>query len=163
MDEPSIAIALREMEFSAVLPASVLTQLSRAAEWRVLSSGSVLFREGDFHDQLYLIHAGHLALEMCIPARGCTRLLTLGPGDLAAWSSLCGEGQMTATAIALEPVQLIAFPGRTLRELCEADHHFGYRLMSRLSQALSKRLLATRLQLLDLFGSEAALPPGGEK
>ncbi len=69
---------------------------------------------------------------------------------------------MTATAIALEPAQLIAFPGQTLRELCEADHHFGYRLMFRLSQALSKRLLATRLQVLDLFAAEAANQPGGE-
>ena len=41
-------------------------------------------------------------------------------------------------------------------QLCAANHEFGFHLMQRLASSLSKRLVATRLQLLDLF---AETPP----
>jgi hypothetical protein len=40
--------------------------------------------------------------------------------------------------------------------LCESDPRLGYELMRRTALALSKRLSAARLQLLDVFGAEAA-------
>ena len=58
---------------------------------------------------------------------------------------------MTATAIALEPVRTLSINGRSLREWCESDHEAGYHVMRQLVLVLSERLLATRLQLLDLY------------
>ena len=51
-----------------------------------------------------------------------------------------------------EAVKTVALPGDQLRQLCEAEHEVGYHIMRQLASALSRRLLATRLQLLDLFG-----------
>ena len=56
---------------------------------------------------------------------------------------------MTATATATEDSQIICLPGDKLRTLCNVDHEFGYSLMRHLAAALSKRLLATRLHLLE--------------
>lgn len=64
---------------------------------------------------------------------------------------------MTASGIALEESELIEFSGAELLRLCDADHDLGYLLMRRLAESLSKRLLATRLQLLDLFETQS--PP----
>jgi CRP-like cAMP-binding protein len=72
-----------------------------------------------------------------------------------AWSALLGDGEMTATAVTLEDTQVIAVSGRWLQEACEANHDVGYALMQRMCVALSQRLLATRLQLLDLFSNTA--------
>jgi CRP-like cAMP-binding protein len=58
---------------------------------------------------------------------------------------------MTATATAAESSRIITLPGEKLRTLCQVDHEFGYSLMRHLASALSKRLLATRLHLLDTF------------
>lgn len=125
-----------------------LAALLKPADFR---QGGVIFSEGDEQPWLYLIVTGEVALEMCVPARGCTRILTLGPGDLLAWSAVVGEGRMTATAIAATDVHALGALSRDVVGLCNADHQFGYEFMRELAAALSKRLVATRLQLLDLY------------
>jgi CRP/FNR family cyclic AMP-dependent transcriptional regulator len=83
--------------------------------------------------------------------RGRLPLMTVGPGDVVGWSPLFASHPMTATAVALEPVRVLTFDGQELRGLCEANHEVGYQVMRQLVRVLSERLLATRLQLLDLF------------
>ena len=94
---------------------------------------------------------------MQVPGRGQTRILTLGPGDLVAWSAILGDGRMTTSAVALEPSELVALPARYVIELCEQQPALGYRFMRGVAQAISRRLVGTRLQLLDLFSNSA--PP----
>ena len=143
--------ALAELQFSAALSDASLKKLGELVQSCEFATGNVIFSEGDEHPRLYLISAGEVALEMCVPARGCTRILTLGPGELLGWSALFGEARMTATAIAQTSVHLLVASGQAVHALCEADHEFGYELMREIAAALSKRLVATRLQLLDLY------------
>jgi len=154
MNKAQLRERLKELSFSAQLPDKVVDHLAEISLAIDYPAGSVLFREGSVNDTLYLVCWGTVALEMNVPARGAARLLTLGPGDLVAWSSLLNHGEMTATAIVTEDAQLIAISAPKLRRLCEADHELGFQFMRRLSQALAKRLVATRLQLLDLFSHE---------
>jgi len=158
MEQPSPLAALQASAFGMDLPPGVVQQLAAAARWKHCSSGAILFREGDLNRSFYIVQSGSIALDMCPPARGCKRLLTLGPGELVAWSALLAEGKMTATATSVEDTELLEFSGADVQRLCESDPVFGYHLMQRLSRALSKRLVATRLQLLDLFHLEAATP-----
>lgn len=146
---------LSDLSFSAQLPDPVLKAIADAALLVDYPTGSVLFREGSLNDNLYLIVSGRVNLEMCVPARGCVRLLTLGRGDIVAWSAVLGQGLMTSTALAAEDTQLIALSGARLLEICDARPKVGYQLMRRLAHALSRRLLATRLQMLDLFSHES--------
>jgi CRP-like cAMP-binding protein len=155
MEEPSLVAALQASSFAVDLAPDVLQRLAAAARCKHCSSSEVLFREGDRNTSFYIVASGNIALEMCLAARGCQRLLTLGPGDIVAWSALLGEGTMTATAVAIGDAELIEFSGADLQQLCEADPLFGYHVMRRLCQALSQRLVATRLQLLDLYHLEA--------
>jgi CRP-like cAMP-binding protein len=153
MDQQQVRQTLRELHFSAQLSDTAAQKLAALLSPRDFLAGTVLFDEGAINRWLYLIVAGEVGLEMCVPARGCTRILTLGPGDLLAWSSLLGEGRMTATAIATSPTSLLAASAPDLAALCAADHEFGYELMRGMAQALARRLTATRLQLLDLYES----------
>ena len=95
---------------------------------------------------------GRVALEMNVPARGPVPILSLGPGDLVGWSALIGGGRMTATARATEDSEVVACAAKPLLEVCGRNAEVGYVLMRQLAVALSMRLVATRLQLLDLFG-----------
>lgn len=142
---------LQQAHFASKLPAAVLARLAaiaRVVEW---NEGAAIFREGDHRDDLYVLSSGHVALEMSVPGRGLTRILTVRSGELLAWSALLGDGRMTASAMAIEPTQALAISGRELRQLCQSDHEVGYHVMGQVASALSQRLLATRLQLLDLF------------
>lgn len=155
MNDTDLRRTLESSPFAAELSQEWLRCLVDAGVLRRFAPGAVLFREGERSDAFYIVGFGHMALDMTGPARGTTRLLTVGPGDMLAWSALLGNARMTATATAVDDVELIEFSGALLRQWCETDPSFGYRWMKRLSTALAERLLATRLQLLDLFTADA--------
>jgi CRP/FNR family cyclic AMP-dependent transcriptional regulator len=151
MDPPELRLMLSELGIGAKLSDTTAGKLASLLSQREFAAGKIIFEEGADNPWLYFILSGEVGLEMCVPARGCTRILTLGPGDLLAWSALLGEGRMTATAIALSPTRVLAASGQEVRSLCDSDSVFGYEFMREMAAALSKRLVATRLQLLDLY------------
>lgn len=130
--------------------------LARTARLVELQTGAALFREGDWEDNAFVVLSGQITLKMQIPRNGTVQLLTADPGDLVGWSGVISDGRMTATAVAAEETTLIALSGRLLQDLCETDPELGCVLMTRIARILARRLLATRLQLLDHFcGSDA--------
>jgi CRP/FNR family transcriptional regulator, cyclic AMP receptor protein len=133
------------------LSQQALQQLVDLGEVVDLPSTHVLFREGEENRDLYVLLQGRLDLSMIVPGRGPSRILSLGAGDVVAWSSILGDGTMTCSATAQEDSQLLSVPAESLRTISEQDDRFGREFMQMLAVCLSKRLLATRLQLLDLF------------
>ena len=154
METERLKKILSEQEFAARLPAKMLEQLADASRLREVPAGSTLFKEGSQSDDLYLIVEGQVVLDINFPGRGNVRILTLGAGDMVGWSALLGAGPMTTTAVAVTETRAVVAPGKKLLELCESDHEAGYQLMHRMAVALSRRLVATRLQLLDLFSDD---------
>ena len=152
MEQQQLRQLLERLAFSADLPPDVLSELAAVSLLQRYAAGEVLFREGSRNDVLYLIAAGRIALDMDVPGRGKTRVLSLGPGDMVGWSALIGQGLMTTSAVTLDDSEVVAVSGQRLLEFCDRNPEVGYHLMRRTAVALSKRLLATRLQLLDLFG-----------
>lgn len=138
-------------DFLQGLPAASRARLEPLARDKHFPPGARIFAEGSLDDDVYLVAAGHVRLEMAVPPMARAQFLSLGPGDLLGWSPLLGDQPMTATAIALEPVSVVAFDGGALRRLCHADHEIGFHVMKQLAQALAQRLVATRLQLMDLY------------
>lgn len=140
-----------ESGFLCELPPACLAKVRGLLSSRHYAPGATIFEEGAFHDELHSIVSGHVRLDMRVPGKGRTPILTAGPGDVLAWSAVIGDQIMTTSAVALEAVETMAITGSALRAACEADHELGYQVMRQLATALSRRLVATRLQLLDLF------------
>lgn len=158
---PKPARPLVELAFASSLPAEVAGRLGEMALPARFSAGSEIFREGSENRTLYVLQSGRVALEMFVPQRGRVRILTLEPGEMLSWSAAIGSGWMTATAVAVTDVEALAIPGDRLAEACQQDREFGYHVMRRLAESLAQRLLATRLQLLDVFLDESNAPSGG--
>ena len=131
-----------------------MRQLAYSAELRGFPGGEVIFREGSQNDRLMVVTLGRVALDMQVPGRGEVRILSLGPGDMVAWSAMLGGGKMTTSATALEDTQVVALPAGEVLKACESNHTFGYYMMRQLANSLADRLVATRLQMLDLFGGQ---------
>ncbi len=142
---------LRSMQTLSELNEGLVRQLATTAHIRSLPAGEVLFNESELHRELYLVAAGTVRLVMLTANSGRQTILSIGSGDFLAWSALVGDGLMTATAIANDDVQLIAFDAELLRQRFEQNFELGFHVMRALSKALAQRLLATRLQLLDLY------------
>ncbi len=161
MDTQALAKVLKNLRFSESLPPHVLKAIAGAATLCDFPAGTVLFREGAQNDKLMIVAAGGVALDVRVPGRGDVRILSLGPGDMVAWSALFGGGRMTTSAVTLQYTQLVAIPAAEAITLCESDASFGYHLMRQVALALANRLVATRLQLLDLFADTAPVVPQG--
>lgn len=137
------------------LSESELQQIASIAELLDFAEGSVLFRENSPADAVYLVLTGTTALEICAPSVGCRKILTVGKGELLGWSPVLQNARFTATARAISAVSAVRIPGAQLVDLCENDPRLGYHFMQRVAVALSQRLNATRLQLLNVFTDES--------
>jgi CRP-like cAMP-binding protein len=154
-DPQAMKTLLGQQSFWADVPEPVLEALAAVSVVRDFPAGSTIFREGAENHFLYVLHRGRVGLDMHVVGCGRVRILSLGPGEMLAWSALLGDGRMTATATALEDTQVISTAGAHLLELCHTSDAFGSQLMARVAEVLAQRLLATRLQLLDLFSPSA--------
>lgn len=114
-------------------------------------SGTIVFSEGDRHDTLYFLSGGSVRLDMQTAKHGRQTILSMGAGDLLAWSALLGDAVMTTSATVVEPTEAVAFDSQTLKPFLASCPDTGLRFMTAVAQAVSRRLLATRLQMLDLY------------
>jgi CRP-like cAMP-binding protein len=142
---------LKSVRFLHDIANEHLRQIASVAELRDFPANAVVFREGQISLFLYLVVQGNVSLEINVPDRGRIRFETVGSGELLGWSPLLQAGPMTATARSLVPTQLIVLNAAQVKALCAHDTGFGYELVQRAAQALSQRLAATRLQLLDVY------------
>jgi CRP/FNR family transcriptional regulator, cyclic AMP receptor protein len=158
MTEPrSVLDVLLSLKMLQGISEAHVRKLSVIASLEAWAAGEVLFSQSSHNDRFYLVVRGLVALDMTVPRRAPVRVLTVGPGEILAWSALLGSGTMTTAAVVVQDAMLVALPGQPLRALCQSDHEVGYLVMERVAQALSRRLLATRLQLLDVFAETTPL------
>lgn len=150
---------LRGIQLLQELPDDLLQQLATIARVVEFPAGAVIFRQGDAATTIYLVVEGNVALEICAPGVGCKRILTVAPGELLGWSPVLEQDRLTATARALTATRAVAVDGPQVLAICEHNPRFGYEFMKRAALTLARRLNATRLQLLDVFGSQMARAP----
>ena len=116
-------------------------------------AGQFIFHEGEEAKQFYLIRHGRVALEIFTPDRGPIIIETLREGDILGWSWLFPPYYWHFDARAIELTRAIALDGECLRNKCEEETKLGYEFMKRFAHIVVQRFQATRLRLLDLYGS----------
>jgi len=119
----------------------------------VFQPGEYLTREGEEANTFYLLRSGKVAIEIAAPGRGSVPVQTIGENEVLGWSWLIPPHQWRFDGRAVEQTRAIALDGACLRGKCTEDHQFGYEMLLRITQVMTKRLEAARLQLMDLYGS----------
>jgi CRP-like cAMP-binding protein len=115
--------------------------------------GQYVSRAGDEAKEFYAIRHGRVAVQISAPGRGAITIQTLQDGDIFGWSWLFPPYRWMFDARALELTRAVHFDGACLRTKCEADPATGYDLMKRFAGVFARRIEATRLQLLDIYGT----------
>jgi CRP/FNR family transcriptional regulator, cyclic AMP receptor protein len=147
---------LQKHPFVAEFQPEHTARLASLAEQVHFDAGQVIFHEGDDYSVLYLLGEGMVALELEAPGR-VMRVQTLYAGDVFDWSALLPHAGKHFQARALSPVTALAFEGGQLLASFKSDPAFGLAFMLRLMGVVSERLRAARVQLLDMYASEARL------
>jgi CRP-like cAMP-binding protein len=120
--------------------------------------GALILHEGRPTPFLGVLTAGRIALRLQVPARGPYVVVTLEPGDVFGWSALVPPHRATSDAVALTPVQALAFDAERLRDLLRDDHELAAQLLPIVLRCVSERLTTSWHQLLDLFGMRGVGP-----
>ena len=118
-----------------------------------LDADEYVLREGERAQTFYIIRRGAIALEVRGAGRNVLVVDTKHDGDVCGWSWLFAPYRWQLDARTIEPCSLVALDGACLRGKCEEDHELGYQLMRRFASDMVDRLQATRMQLLDVYGS----------
>lgn len=139
-----------ETVFGDAEPAD-LDLLAGCGRNEVFAAGSLLVREGAPADSFFVIRHGRLALEFDAPGRPLV-VDTAGRGEVVGWSWLFPPYRWTTDVRAVESARVVAIDGRCLRDKCDDDPAFGFRMMRRFARLMTEQLDAMRLQLLDLYG-----------
>jgi len=144
-----------EHAFLAGLPPQAIELVAEVGEPVSFGAGSLLFREGSPADVAYLVTKGRVALEVHAPNRGPVVVDTIGAGQVAglSWAAVPFRYQFDARA--LDDVEAVAVDAARLRVALAEDPVLGFLFLDRLAAVMLRRLQATRIRLLDLYG------PGG--
>ena len=118
----------------------------------VFQPGALLAREDNPANQFFIVREGKVALQMHT-ATGPLLIETIGSGDLVGWSWLFAPYRWVFDVAAIETTRALVIDAACLRDKCDADPVFGYRLMKRFAQVIVDRLQSTRGRLLDLYGA----------
>lgn len=149
--EKDLESILAEHEFLAGLEERHIKEMAQYARLLTYKEGEFVLRRGEPAECLFLIRQGHVSIELYHPARGPVVLETVGAGRVVGWSWLVPPYTWSFDGRATELTRGVCISGPRLREACEADHEFGYQMLTRFTRVLARRLEAGRLQLLDMY------------
>ncbi|MBX3028964.1 MAG: cyclic nucleotide-binding domain-containing protein [Chloroflexi bacterium] len=143
--------------FGVGLPADALDRLAALGHLRDVEPGTVLLTEGTPTPELVLLLHGRARVAEREPGREELTLMTVEAGDIVGWSVLLAPMPATATVTAIEASRVAAFPGAALRAQLAVDPVLSAAIHRQALDAVARRLLATRQQLMDMYR------PGGPR
>jgi CRP/FNR family cyclic AMP-dependent transcriptional regulator len=157
MSVRDIGQLLAEHPFFAGLDEDVLALLVGCAENAHFRAGERLFRSGTPADRFFVVRSGRVALELVTPGHAPLVVETADAGEVVGWSWLVPPYQWFCDGQAVEATNVVALDGACLRAKCATDPKLGFQLLSRVTQVMYDRLQATRVRLLDLYGTPRAV------
>lgn len=152
----SIPDLLRDHTFFAGLPDESLGLIAGCGHNVHFDTDERLIAQNEHADTFYVLRRGKVAIEVATPRRGPVTIETIGPNELLGVSWLLPPYRWTFDARAVESTAAIAVDAACLRNKCDQDPAFGYEMFKRFAGLVRDRLQATRLQLLDVYGSDAS-------
>ena len=137
--------------FLAKFSPRVQEKLMALAEPFQFKAGQDIIGEGDSSLYLYIVKSGRVAVEMDVPSKGRCMIRTGDAGDMFSWSALVEPRLATAAVRAMEDTEAIGIKGGVLMDECRKDYELGFELYRALTEVIASRLIATRLQLVNVF------------
>ncbi len=152
MEIENLEQILKNHPFFATAAPDHLKLVAGCARNHLFRKGEYLLREGDPANEFFLVRHGKVALEIAAAGRPPMVFATVREGEFVGASWLVPPYRWVFDARAMEETRAIGVDAACLRGKCEADHDLGYEMMKRFLPDLIKRLQATRLQILDIYG-----------
>lgn len=143
---------LSKTRFAAGMSPDVCRRLAAIADVADVPAGTQVIREGEPCAALGVVISGRIALRLNVPGAGQQTILTVDDGDVFGWSAVMPGSLSTSTGTALVPTQALLFERHRLIAAMTEDCELASAVYQRLLKVVARRLAATRIQFLDLYG-----------
>ncbi len=140
---------LRRYPFFCCLNEDQQKAIAMVSEEIFADTGTVLFREGQPVEALYLLMDGNIDLYYAASGDAREEFLVgeVNVGEAFSISALIEPYTLTATARVASPSRILKVDAPALRALCEIDSKMGYNLMRQVASIALERLHFARVEL----------------
>jgi CRP-like cAMP-binding protein len=142
-DREALSRLLRQTELFRDLPEDAQAELLATIRPLVVPAGTIVCREGDSGDELFLIERGELETSATISGKE-TRLGVMHAGDLFGEIAVMSRGIRTATVTALSEAHMLVLTRVQLLGLVERTPTLG----TTLRELMRRRVLRSRMRAL---------------
>ncbi len=152
-DKPGLE-QLGRVEIFAGLTPDALALLAKITSEEVQPSGTVIFRQGDPGDKLYVIAQGRVRISRTVPGVGEEAMAVLDTGDVFGEMALLDEAPRSADATAHEACRLLSIPRDGFEDLLFLHKDLAYEVLWNVIRTLIRRLRETndKLTFLSVTG-----------
>jgi CRP-like cAMP-binding protein len=102
---------------------------------RVFAAGTVIFREGDSGQHMFVLQSGRVRITKDHP-QGARTLAILGPGEFFGEMAILNDKPRNATADALEEVRALVLDAKMFEAMVVGNTEIAVRLIKKLSRRL---------------------------
>ena len=127
------------------LDLNVMSKIADICSEEQYADGTVLFKEGENADNLYILEEG--IADLLIDKDTFIYSLT-EQSDIFGWSSLVESAQYTATAVCMTDVKVLKIPTKTLQRIFDENPEIGNVVFRRLAGIFNKRMTKTYRKFL---------------
>ncbi|MCB9494944.1 MAG: cyclic nucleotide-binding domain-containing protein [Desulfobacteraceae bacterium] len=117
-----------------------LAQIADNARSLEFEADSVIFREGEVAEQIYLLSSGKILLEQKIAANMIVTVDTLKPGEIFGTASIMGIDTYTLDAVSAEKSDVITINSHVFTDLLSKNPSMGYSILKNLCISMKKQL-----------------------
>ena len=147
-----IIAALTGHPFFTGIDPALLERLATVTTVKEYPAGAWVARSGAPADTFHAVLSGRAGIEIAAADRDPLLVATVHAGEMIGWSWFVEPHEWHFDVLALDPLRTLAMDAAALRAACRADHELGYQVAHRLDRLLASRLVATRHQLVDVYG-----------
>lgn len=114
---------------------------------RDVPAGTVLFREGDAGEQMYVVQSGQVQISRRLGERDQV-LAVVEPGEFFGEMAIVTGRARSATAVVVEDARLLVIDSRTFEDMLHAKTEIAVRMIRSLAHRLQRANQQTELLLL---------------
>lgn len=128
-----------------------ITDILHIGRVKELKKDTVIFKEGDKSDSLYVIYEGKVRISKMIPKIGEEALAILDEGNYFGEMSLVEDSFRSAWAIAHSDAILLEIPLDDFRKLMEKNPELALKILKSFVKELSKKLREANEKISAIF------------
>ncbi|OGO17755.1 MAG: hypothetical protein A2Z14_06755 [Chloroflexi bacterium RBG_16_48_8] len=113
--------------------------------------GTVIFRQGDNANRLYILLSGHVSIQFKPHDGEVIPVAEISTGDVFGWSAALGRAVYTSCAVTTSDSKALSIRGQDLRDLCKTHPETGVLILERLAAVIAERLKNTHQKVVELL------------